>query len=431
MMCTPLRKNCTLRRLLGCLLLLAVVSCSSDSKDSKNGSNKSAAKGNVRIAILSQDSNPEGLLTASIEQGITTAFAQFADDNQGFGGHGLEIKKINFSTLNSADELNAILDNSVAVFASLDADNSKLLAQTATLVATPILFVNDGPLRTCKPEAVTDLQLNLWQLGLTDAQVAEPFLIHLSEKLRKPDSPFRFSFFSSDALWPRVTTEFLIDNVEGLGFGLATEQYPDMRISDFYTPLRKVLRQPADIFFITPDPSLLDPLIQQSYKMLVHRDYTLSTLNLLPEESLSHYGEKINNLRTVSRFVPAISQSVPSQDAKVWSFKDVARLNTAAATSSYVGMQLLQKAATELKAIDAVSLNAGLVRVSLGSPKGTFWFSKTNHVLTQPLFGVVVQNGAYQDYSFLGDVEHPAMSRCAYEVLLPREKPSDKESEYE
>lgn len=418
------------------MCLAGIFACSSDSGEKSKENQTSSDKPTLSVLVLTQAVFPEGLLATSISAGLRTALTQIQTTGVGLGEFAITIVEREVEPNISDADLKSLLEQSAIVFASVDLDLANRVAETSLQVPTVVFFANDGPLRTCKTAVIDEVQSNLWQLGLTDSQTVEPFLIHLAERFKDPKKPFRFSFFSTDALWPRIHTDYLIDNVEALGFKLVFEQYLDRRITDFYEPLRRSLRIQGNVLFITVTPSLLSTLVEQSRKMLVQRDFTLALLWMMPEEALSRFGDRADGVVTASRFVPAFSPEMSEEARAIWTEDVVKELSTATRTSTYIATNLLHRALQHRDyesrgKIDTERLTTVLSKVSFPTPMGRTWFSKENHVLTQPLFGVRIEGGKYTDQKFLGDVEHPQLTRCSHEYLLPIEVPQESESLYD
>lgn len=399
-------------------LSLFVLGCnsSSDEDRQKQQVSKSVVKPKVSFVLLTQSTAFERVFAQSAKRGLTQGIAQLSQTKAGFGLMNVSLVEHNLSEQTTVEEIESYIKGSAAVFAVLDPEFSYLAAQAASRETMPFFFLNDGPMRTCRYDEIDKVAPTIWQSGLTDAQVIEPLLIHFAEELKVPEKAFRFSFFSNDSLWPREVTASLVRNVTALGFEVVRNQTLDVRITDFYRPLRRILRDRAEILFLTVEPYFTQQLLAQTTKMLIYKDFSLATLWLLPEEQLATMGSSANRVRTVTRFSAHLVDKEPEADKAIWSFSGVASLHTAMETTSYITVQFLQKAALKAKGIDAASLNAGLQLVSLVTPQSTIWFNRDNHVLTQSVYAVTIENQSYENPKYLGDIQHPGVEQCSHAI---------------
>ena len=408
------------------LVVFASLFARDSSKDnSKNVvSQKPKPKPEARFVLLTQGSAFEQALASSARKGIKEAIEFLAAQKNGFAKTRITFAEKNLSETAGIEEVKQLLSESAVVFAVLDSENSYLLAQVAKGVAAPLIFLNDGPMRTCSVDDPSQVAPTIWQTGLTDSQAVEPFLIHLAETLKTPKSDFQFSFFSTDAIRPRAVTDIVSDNVSALGFEVVEDQVLDVRITDFYKPLRKILAVSADVLFFSVKSEYTQRLLEQTKKMLIYKDFSLASLWLLPEEQLAQLGDSADRIRTVSRYSPSIVDKdlKPASDRLVWDNPGVAKLNTAMELAAYITVQLLQKAAVKAAGVDGASLNAGLQLVTLSTPQTNVWFNRENHVLLQPLYSVQVDKQGYNQSVYLGDIEHPGLEHCSNAIYKALEE---------
>ena len=231
-------------------------------------------------------------------------------------------------------------------------------------------------------------------------------------------------FFSTDAVRPREVTDIVSDNVTALGFEVVEDQSLDVRITDFYKPLRKILAVSADVLFFSVKTEYVVRLLEQTKKMLIYKDFSLAALWLLPEEQLAVLGDSADRIRTVSRYSSGVAKEglKPAADRSVWEYPGVANLNTAMEFASYITLQLIQKAAVKADGVDAASINAGLQLVTLSTPQTNVWFNRENHVLLQPLYSVRVHERGYNESVYLGDIEHPGLEHCSHAIYKALEE---------
>ena len=149
-----------------------------------------------------------------------------------------------------------------------------------------------------------------------------------------------------------------------------------------------------------------------SNKLSLRAEMALASLNLLNEEEIAQYNEKIDDILAATTYSTNINSNSNKKFIDSWATLFPDKLPTAMAVKSYIAVNLVKKAILKSGTVDLNNIGKYLGDLYYDAPQGEIILSASNHLLIQPLFISKINKAKFDDMKFIGDVSHPGFEDC-------------------
>lgn len=355
----------------------------------------------------------------SIKRGASAAAHEI---NTGPGILGKNIK-LHFADTRSMPGLTAELTADlirrvkVSLIIGTASDEEALAAiPVATAAKTPFIYLGNGSLKTCKAENNREVSDYVWGAGLTPQMTVEPFLIHLADKLRKPETRFRLYYFGTDDEESRQESAFVIRNAESLGFETVAEEFVDVRITDYFQRIRRIFGLAPDALIVTTSRRGSPIFMRQAAKLGVKAEMAVAGLRPFEQEVVQTLGAALDGIYTAARYTENLENETNHQFLSLWRelYPQAEIKPTAIAVAgAYTAIKVAATAWEKAESTDPEAFRSAMSELEVEVPQGRVIVSGENNLFVQPLYAVRIKDGEYAAEEYLGDVSHPGLKSCA------------------
>ncbi len=391
-----------------------------------------AGKSYLNIGVLLPQTGPESDIGNSALAGLRVAEAELREqgdiNNRELRLHILDTRSDDRLSVEMALELVNRAKVSL-VIGVLSEEATLAVAEIARDKKVPFIYYSDGPPKTCQEKDPLKPSPYVWGFGSTQQMRIEPFLIQLAELFRQPESQFTFYYLSSDSPEEDRLSRLVVATAESLGFLTVGDVAVDARVRDHFRGIRTIFSHSPEILFLTFSREGLSSFVPQAKKLGVQGEMKVAAIASFNEETLRGLGSAADEIHTTTHYLSALDSESNKAFLERWkrvSAKGPETPTAAAVFGGYSPLMVAAKAYRKAESIKADSFSKAMNNLELKGPQGRIVVSASNHLLIQPLFSVVAENGQFTLNQFLGDVSHPALESCAVVDREAEEEMSDR-----
>ena len=388
----------------------------------RSRSEDSAVKADPRflnIAVFAPKQGPLAIFGESIERGAKTAEKVINDS----GGIMRSPVKVHLLDTRSQPKIaGQLAQNTVAAggFALLvgtaSDDETRAVINAAEPQKVPFIYILNGPLKTCQPDNPGKVSNLVWGMGATPLMTVEPLLIFLSDKIRQPEADLKTYYFTSDDQKTKQLADYVVNTAESLDFRTLKFDTIDERIHDFYQYIRRIFDARPDLLVVATSVRNAATLIQQVGKLNVRAEMSIAVFDGLEEEKTRIWDKYADGIYTVDRYAHTVENAENSAMLSAWEtlYGKTGTAPTAAAAAAYGSLMIAKSAFEKAQSTDPMRFEQAMSDLDLRLPQGPVMVNSKNHLLSQPLYAVQIEQGKYRILEYLGDVSHPGLEDCLF-----------------
>lgn len=357
------------------------------------------------VALLVSNDKRVSPYVRSAEEGANAAAAEI-NRAGGVKGRHLRITPINTDG-NSGNPLGTPESKPLFVLDALSVTTQGSLVWAQDL-EIPLFYLLDGTCRTVSKNAKEPAR-SAWNLGLTWQSTVEPLLIYLSERFSRDEKQFSAIFIAGDTPDSVSLSEYARATSEALGFKTVDNLKYDVRIADYYSVIRNILAQGADILFIANPGSAGNLFIEQASKLGVSKEIAITGIHTFDPELTGALGPALNGDITVGRYVPSLD--TPGNKNFLAALPGGVT-PTPVAAAAYTAVHMAARAFNKTSSNDLSAFAGELSGMSFESPNGAVRMNPTNHVLEQEMLILEAKDGRWTVANKVGTAVHPRLEGC-------------------
>lgn len=405
------------------LLIIVLTACTFAAvsfalKDSISGDSKSASSrehsGEFTVGVLAPKEGVLSLRGENIKRGAVVA-KEILNSRGGILGRSISLELLDNTRSTSSSKIikEKIESNGISLLVGSAGEDATIAAtEIAEEMRVPLIYSENGPLKTCQKANRLFPSDFVWGAGLTGEMTVETFLVNLADKLRKPEQNLKVYYFSTEDEAASSEIEYARSIAESLQFETMADERVDARIRDYFQKVRKIFDKSPELLYVSTSPGATQRFIEQSSKLGVKSEMAIAGLQSFEEENTAGAGKALDGIYTGTRYYVGLDNPQNKEFLQKWQDLYPKTLPTALAAATYGAVITAAEAFNKAKTSDPMKFKQAMDDLEISLPQGRIVVSKYNHLFIQPFYLVRANEGRYELLDYLGDVSHPLLEGC-------------------